>query len=401
MNTPKEPTEQQPIAITPTSEILDTWASDPKGPVALHLKQKLLPVEGEGGVIFPPTYADIGYNIDTLSDGTRVATIDSVGSQANRMEPMFKAPADGQNGNPLAKLVPQITIDLGDKRTVSILDAGHRLGDAIIRSSSLKDEAKQAFALFLESGDASMLAKLAPTSLVFGVWDSRDTFAKLPRIVQSVVRAWNVDVLTRSAQYSPPVDYSALEVFSEEDKAKQENDPKSPLAKRGFVHVPAGSAPGGVVARGPIVRDVTVNLVALRRLNGNTDAAKLRNYILGLSLVAATEAGDGFLRQGCLLTPDPSTPSHWELVGRDGVRTPVNLAPTQALSYAVGAAQSFGVGESKSVRFEKGLAKADLVDGRKKKAASNPVPAPSAPRPQRQPRPTGAKKKTASKKAPR
>jgi CRISPR-associated protein Csb1 len=60
---------------------IDGWADDPKGPVALHLKQKLLPVEGEGGVIFPPTYADIGYNIDTLSDGTKVATIDSVGKQ--------------------------------------------------------------------------------------------------------------------------------------------------------------------------------------------------------------------------------------------------------------------------------------------------------------------------------
>jgi hypothetical protein len=43
------------------------------------------------GVIFPPTYADIGYNIDTLADGTRVATIDTVGSQANRLEPIFKS----------------------------------------------------------------------------------------------------------------------------------------------------------------------------------------------------------------------------------------------------------------------------------------------------------------------
>ena len=86
---------------TVTSALLDTWATDPKGPVALHLKQKLLPVEGDGSVIFPPTYADIGYNIDTLSDGTRVATIDSVGSQANRMEPIFKAAADGRAENPL------------------------------------------------------------------------------------------------------------------------------------------------------------------------------------------------------------------------------------------------------------------------------------------------------------
>lgn len=58
-----------------TVKLLDQWVEDQSDVVALHLKQKLVPVEGEGGVIFPPTYADIGYNIDTLSDGTKVATI--------------------------------------------------------------------------------------------------------------------------------------------------------------------------------------------------------------------------------------------------------------------------------------------------------------------------------------
>ena len=250
---------QEPLKLT--DELINTWVNDLKGPVALHLKQKLLPVEGEGGVIFPPTYADIGYNIDTLSDGTKVATIDSVGSQANRMEPVFGSDPD------LKKLVPQVGIKIGKDKVVSIFEAGHRLGDAIVRSSSLKDEAKAAFDEFLANGDAAKLAKLAPTSLVFGVWDSRDTQAKLPRLVQSVIRAWNVDVLTRSAQYAPPIDYSKLEIFSAEDKEKAEGNNKSPLAQRGFVAVPATGAHGGIVARGPIVRDVTINLVALRRLN--------------------------------------------------------------------------------------------------------------------------------------
>ena len=35
----------------PTTEEINRWADDPKGPVALHLKQKLMPVEGEGGVV--------------------------------------------------------------------------------------------------------------------------------------------------------------------------------------------------------------------------------------------------------------------------------------------------------------------------------------------------------------
>lgn len=353
-----------------TEEMMHGWADDARGPVALCLRQRLLPIEGEGGVIFPPTYADLpqGYNIDVLADGTKLATIDSVGSQANRMEPIFKAAPDGKSKNPLAALVPQVTIDLGDGRAVSILDAGHRLGDAIVRSSSLKDEARKAFETYLTKGDASGLAKLGPTSLVFGVWDSRDTSAKLPRVVQGVIRAWNVDVLKRSAQYGPPIDYSSLDAFSEEDRAKQENNPKSPLAQRGFVHVPAVGVPGGVLARGPIVREVTVNLIALRRLDSEQNGDLLRRYVLGLSLVAVTELSESFLRQGCLLTPDPSVPAHWEAVQRDGSRTPLTLSAEIAQQYAGHVAKSFGVGPDKVGRFDKGLAKADLSeDGKKKK----------------------------------
>jgi CRISPR-associated protein Csb1 len=362
-----------PTPLAVSNQPMDSWADDPKGPVALHLKQKLLPVEGKGAVIFPPTYAEIGYNIDDLSDGTKVVTIDSVGAQANRMEPIFKAVASGA-ANPLAKLVPQIDITYSNEKVISILEAGHRLGDAIVRSSDLRDQAKQAFERFLDAGDASVIAKLAPTSLVFGVWDSRDTHAKLPRIVQSVIRAWDIVKITRSAQYNPPIDYAALEVFSEEEKAKQEGDPKTPLAKRGFVHVPATGAPGGVVANGPIERDITVNLVALRRLGGD-NAEALRRYILGLALVAATDEPDGFLRQGCLLTLDPAAPGQWVAVARDGLRTPLALTSDIALTYAKTAAKAFGVASCQRVAFRKDFAQEDLKENDNKKSTKKTKPA--------------------------
>ena len=274
----------------------ESCANDRSGPVALTLRQKLLPVEGADSVIFPPTYAGIGYNVDTLSDGTKVATIDSVGAQANRLEPLFKAAENGGAENPLAKLVPQVNIAYGDGKSVSILDAGHRLGDALIRSTELAVEANEAFRAYQDTGDASGIARLAPTSVVFGAWDSRDTQAKLPRILQSVIRAWDVDELTRSAQYNPPVDYAALEVFSEDEKKKQEGSAKSQLAQRGFVHVPATEQHGGIVVHGEIRRDVTINLIALRRLQGH-DGSVLRRYVLGLALAAANAPLDGFLRQ--------------------------------------------------------------------------------------------------------
>lgn len=335
-------------------EQLNAYADDADGPVALHLRQALLPVEGPGSVIFPPTYADITYNIDERSDGTKIALMDSVGSQANRMEPLFIAAL----GNLRAALVPQIDISYGEDRSISIMEAGHRLGDALIRSTELKEEARDAFRKFLDEGDASSIAKLAPTSLVFGVWDSRDTLAKLPRIVQSTIRAEDVDEITRSAQYNPALDYSELDVFSEADKEKQEGDPKSPLAKRGFVHVPAVRTHGGIIARGEIARNVVVNLVALRRLEGDNGKA-LRRYILGLSLVAATGPMDGFLRVGCLLTLDPNTSGEWHSVSRSGEREPIDLSENVALDYARGAASEFGVGQDRQVAFDKKLAVQD------------------------------------------
>lgn len=345
---------------TLTSETINSWADKYNGPVALHLKQKLLPVEGEGGVIFPPTYADIGYNIDTLSDGTKVATIDSVGAQANRIEPIFKEP-------PFADLVPQIDIAYGNEKTLSILDVSHRLGDALIRCVG-KDEANDfdlckmahaAFKALQDRNDAGEVAALAPTSLVFGVWDSRDTQAKLPRIVQSVIRAWDVSDLTRSAQYNPAIDYSTLGVFTDEEKQKHEGDPKSPLAKRGFVHVPAVNTHGGIVALGPIERHITVNLVALRRLQSENSEG-LRRYLLGLSLVAATMPIDPFLRQGCLLVPDVNVAAEWSLVDRMGSRASVALTGDVAFNYADGAAKAYGKGPDRRLSFSTDLAKADV-----------------------------------------
>ena len=341
-------------------EFAECCANDAGGPVALTLQQKLLPAEGPDAVIFPPTYADIGYNIDTLSDGTMVATLDSVGAQANRIEPLFMAPVNGAPENPYASLVPQLMITIANDRSVYILEVGHRLGDALIRSTRLGEEASAAFRTYLDGGDSSAIARLAPTSLVFGVWDSRDTQAKLPRIVQSVIRAWNVEPLTRSAQYTPPVDYAGLDVFSPAQRGKQEGNQKSQLAQRGFVHFPAIGQHGGIVVNGDIRRDVSVNLVALRRLEGG-DGRILRRYILGLALVAATAPIDGFLRQGCLVTPDPDAPARWNAVARDGAREDLELDGDAAFAFASEAASEFGVGGSRTVEFDRALAKADAV----------------------------------------
>ncbi|MFN7022018.1 MAG: type I-U CRISPR-associated RAMP protein Csb1/Cas7u [Phycisphaerales bacterium] len=373
----------------------DAWLTD-GGPAALVIREHLMPVEGRDCVIFPSTFAagdgfPGGYNIDGPSGGENVCLIDSVGSQSNRVEPVFAQ--DRYRG-----LVPQVSIKASEKKAneetasekkanekkasvekaneeivVNLLDAGHRAGDAIVRCSSLATDIKEAFKNVL-TGNAGPLAKIAPTSLVFGVWDSRDTQAKLPRVVASTIRAFNVRVLTRGAVYVPPLDYSALEVFSEEDKAKAEGNKKSPLAQRGFVHNPASGSHGGVIATGGIRRDATLNLAALRLLRAgrekdgkDNDPLPLRRYILGLSLVAFTHpsAFVGYLRQGCTLVLDPDAkpaPREFSLVHHDGKRDSLAVTHDDALEFAKHAAEKFGVGKSKTATFEKEAAKQDVAE---------------------------------------
>jgi len=348
------------MSISLNESLLERCANDASGAVALHLRQELLPVEGRGAPFFPATFAtDEKYNIDTLSDGTQVALIDSVGSQANRIEPIFL-------GEDLRGLVPQIDIAYGDAAkgtdgVVSLLEAGHRLGDAVIRSTALASEARAAFQA-LKRGDAEPIARLAPTSLVFGAWDSRDTGVKAPRLVQSVIRAYDVSRLSRSAQYVPAIDYQGLGLVADEESMKEKE--KKGLAERGFLHVPSTGQHGGIIANGAIVRDVTLNLVALRRLGGGR-ADVTRRYLLALSLLAAIEPLDPFLRQGCLLVPDAETPAEWTLVERDGTRQSVTVDRDVIRSYAEAQASEFGVGESRTLTFDAKLAKADMGKGKK------------------------------------
>jgi CRISPR-associated protein Csb1 len=387
----------------------DAWLDD-DGPAALVIREHLVPVEGPDGVFFPATFAagdgfPGGYNIDVFPSDTEAAIaarglghtkgykptieqfpaarnvclVDSVGSQANRVEPLFAR--DKYKG-----LVPQVLVTVSDgkgvEKSINLLDAGHRAGDALVRSTRLHADLEAAFKASL-AGDDVPLARIAPTSLVFGVWDSRNTQAKRPRLVSSTIRAYDVRMNTRSAVYIPPLDYAALEVFSEEEKAKAERDAKNPPAIRGFVHVPASGSHGGVTATGGIRRDATLSLAALRLLKGkDADIERaLQRYILGLALVALTAPGTTYLRAGCNLVPDVDKPREFTLVGSDGTRTAATLPHPDALAFATAAAQAFKVGSDRTEPFVKDLAKKDVKPedgtGKKKgKAVKVAEPAP-------------------------
>ena len=349
----------------------DQWLQG-RDVAALAMRQELEPAEGPGAVIFPPTYAKpqgvrdedwTGYNIDRFPDGSSVCQIDSVGSQANRMEPLFKK-------EPLVALVPQVAIRVGGQ-TISLLDAGHRAADAVVRYSSLAEGLENAFWAWMDGGNAEPLARIAPTSIVFGAWDSRGTQAKLPRIVRSVVRAFDVDVLHRSAQYVPAADYVLEGVVDEPAKnaRKQDQDAHSEL---GLSHAPATWAHGGVIARSGIRRSASINIETIRSLGAAGDADALRSYIFGLALVALASPQQTSLREGCQLVPAEGCAPHWELVRHDGTREAHPVDADSALAYAQAAASAFGVGESLDEVFDSAKASKELkmsADERKRARA--------------------------------
>lgn len=351
----------------------DRWVHD-DGPAALVFHRTLLPVEGKEAWIFPPTFArseavddeDEGsggrYQIDPLPDDPRrnVCLIDSVGSQANRMEPVFK---QGR----YAGLVPQHVVKMTNGDTVNILDAGHRAADAVVRfSKSLGPRLWAAFEDVKKKRDCSALAKLAPTSLVFGVWDSRATGVKIQRIVRSAIRAYDVTEAKRSATYQAAYDYTGNGTIGlDHDKGSGKNNP---LSQEGFKYSLATDTHGGVLVRGEIRQEAIINLVALRTLTKDVD---LKHYLLGLALVALSYRDQQCfnLREGCLLrAASPGDyDGKWKSVNFDGTEASEAISHEVVLTYAESAVLKMKLGAPESDEFDKATAEGWLSIEKKKR----------------------------------
>jgi CRISPR-associated protein Csb1 len=327
------------------------------------VKESLEPAAGPESVFFPPTFAPPedkkdatpSYVIDR--NGVRsVCLVDSVGSQANRLEPIFMRP-------PLSELVPQVTITVKE-REVNLLEVGHRAADALVRSTALAKPIEAAFTA-CAAGDMVPIAKIAPTSIVFGAWDSRGTNAKLPRLVESTIRAFDVMEINRAAQYFSALENEELDELLEAEDRKD----RKLLSKAGYLDSPSGTTHGGIIARGGILRTTILNLVSVRAV-GADDAEqgiRLRRYILGLAMVATLAPANMSLRTGCLLVRAAGTEPESTIVTRDGQRTQIELDFEQASAYASAAAQEFGVGESRKVTFDSKIAKQVLAKAKKEK----------------------------------
>lgn len=336
--------------------------------VAIVTRQEMMSATGSGGVIFPPTYKDEGsddptYNISNLGNGRNACTIDSVPSQANRIEARFVSE------EPYRSLVPHVvvTAKVANKRVgiefekrVDLLEAPHRLADATVRfSGKIEKEAMDAF-LDFQKGNAIPIARLSPMSLLFGAWDSHVTWVKIHRALSALIEAENVHTRTRRGYYLAKLTAAEINLEAVGEKA-------STLSNIGLDNAGAKSL-DGVVAEGAIYREAIGNLIALRdncRSPKQEERDLLFRYMMGLMLVAQTLPATGFLRQGCTLVCKGQAESYVRFV--DGTTKPFAVTHEEAIAYAKEQAKAFAVDPTeKSYDFSPALAKEALK--RKKEA---------------------------------
>jgi CRISPR-associated protein Csb1 len=134
------------------------------------------------------------------------------------------------------------------------------------------------------------------------------------------------------------------------------------LSELGFLHAPATHQLGGILVK-EIQRKMVLNLTTLRDVGGDD---RLHGYLLGLALVTCTHAQAYNLRQGCLLVRDAEKRPVMKLVNYDGSETEVAFEPSAVLAYAQDAAKAFGVGESRTVKFDGKAANTAIKERREK-----------------------------------
>ena len=327
------------------------------GAVALRSTMELQPVDGPGGKVFPPTYAATGdhkYAVEERQVGDRVVTtvlLDSVASQANRAE---LALLGGWEVGELSFPVPFVDFsgeaDLDDLGRITVLEAPHRLADAIFRDSLLEGT------LFRLSdmgraitdarpGNATDLFRFAPTALLFGQWDSTGPKgglgSKFQRAYVSEIVGLDARIGRKVGSRIDPlqIERDAAVVYEHSDpqqrwtldreEAVQEKGKPKPVGgdgrpseiNHGNIAPSIDSQAGGVTVSA--ARQTTVmSLAALRRLRfaGHSReaevAARTAVAALGVAAIAYGYEADHDLRSRCLLIPEHAP--RLEMVGRGG-----------------------------------------------------------------------------------
>lgn len=337
--------------------------------VAIRGSATLEPAGGPGDKIFPPTHAvddknkkpGAKYAFETRRIGGQDITcvlIDSVQSQANRMEEALQALWDEKQ-----IVLPVVTVDFSECAPeigrVTSLTAPHRIADALLRDSLIDGQLFRLSEIGKSFTDASTknataLFKVCPTGLLFGLWDSTGPKgglgAKFQRALVSEIVGINAAIGAKSASRMDPVTTGKLdyplykatdrdEMWTADPDKAQKNNSGEPIkvgsnkkAGNPSAVVLGNIAPSVDSVAGGVTIDeakhtVVLSLASLRRLGFPTGATEARTTLaaLGLLAVLASESRGHDLRSRCLLVPKRGAALKLEAVGRDGGAAPLEL----------------------------------------------------------------------------
>jgi CRISPR-associated protein Csb1 len=343
--------------------------------VAIRGKATLEPAGGPGDKIFPPTHAvddnnkkpGAKYAFETRrikGQDVTCVLIDSVQSQANRMEDALQALW-------LEKKIalPVVSVDFSsiapEVGCVTSLTAPHRIADALLRDSLYNGQLFRLSDIGKSFTDASTrnataLFKVCPTGLVFGLWDSTGPKgglgAKFQRALVSEIVGIHAALGAKSSSRIDPattgkIDYDLYKAATRDEmwtaepsQALLENGEPVKVGKKEKAGKPSAVVLGNIapsidsVAGGVTIDEakhtVVLSLASLRRLGFTTGADEARTVLaaLGLLAVFAAESRGHDLRSRCLLVPRSGSALKLEAVARDGSTTPVDLCLDAAIA---------------------------------------------------------------------
>ena len=311
------------------------------GAIAYRLRAELEPVGGADDKVFPPTYLADGsgakYAFDRNADGTVASVLlDSVASQANRAElGLLDALEAGDARFPAPYIDFSGCEDVNFER-LTVLEAPHRIADAIFRDSELDDAPFRTTeigkAIFSSSPlNALGVYKYAPTSLLFGVWDStgpkHSVGMKFQRAYVSEIAGRLPETGVNVKSRIDPLGIEAavkLAAPRESDANMWELDPKGKHKPSEVNHsnvAPGVDAEAGGVRVQGAVQVAVLSLATLRKLRfkgcsrSAQVSARTALAALGMVCLAQRMAADHDLRSRCLLVP--AAPAEFKAITRD------------------------------------------------------------------------------------
>lgn len=395
------------------------------GSVALRSKVQLQPAGGKGDKIFPPSYmpdrgATHKYAVEdrTGENGESISTVllDSVASQANRAE---LALLEGYEQGKLSFPVPYVDFtghgDLTDYKKLTVLEAPHRLADAIFRDSLLDGTLFRLSAMGRTITDSTQrnatgMFCYSPTSLLFGLWDATGPKggmgSKFQRAYVSEIVGFRASVGKKVGSRIDPLQIQRVppdeRVFNSDDpsevwtdardKAAKDKDGEPEFASRrgesgeagqpskinhGNIPPTIDSQAGGVTISDGL-QTTLISFASLRRLRfGDVSrdaetAARTAIAALGVAAIAYQFEMDYDLRSRCLLLPTHAP--RLELLGRDGSAGDVvdvdrDVAAT-ILAQAAAYAAEMGIGwETDEIRLVPAPKLIELIRRSRKVAA--------------------------------